>query len=171
MTENKSHQLLIRMCGVALFGALSYLLTALARIPYAGGNGYFNFGDAVDLLVAMVFGPLEGALVGILGGVLSDLTMGYAAYAPFTLAAKGLMGLVAGYLYIVLKNRKYIRFSSLFIGGLLEVLVYLIAYFVFLGAPGIVNSLFDLVQAFGSALLAIPLFLALEKSKVIEKLL
>ena len=96
--------------------------------------------------------------------------MGYVAYAPWTLGAKALMGLVAGLLYNVLKNHKYIRFISLFIGGLMEVGLYMACYYVLLGVGGLAQSPFDLVQAFGSAVITIPLFLLLEKSKVLERL-
>jgi uncharacterized membrane protein len=159
-----------RMAAVAIFGALSYVLTAFAAIPYAGGAGYFNFGDIIDLLAALLLGPLEGALVGILGGALSDLSMGYAIYAPWTILAKGLLGAVSGLLYIVLKKHKVMRFSSLFVGAILEILAYLPCYLLYLGEAGLVNSLFDCVQSFGSAFLVLPLFLLLEKTRVFSRL-
>jgi len=157
------------MSAVAVFGALSFVMTAFLKIPYAGGAGYFNFGDIVNLLASMVLGPLEGALIGILGGALSDLFLGFGVYAPWTVLAKGLMGLTTGLLYNVLKNKNILRFVSPFVGGTFEVLAYLLCYYVLLGQEGIVNSAFDCVQAYGSAILAIPLFLALDKAKVVER--
>lgn len=163
------HQTILRMSLVAGLGALSFVLSAFCAIPYPGG-GYFNFGDIVNLLAAIALGPLEGACVGIIGGVLSDFMTGYLVYAPFTVLAKGLMGAVAGLLYIVLKNHKTMRFSSLFVGALIDVLSYMIAYYVIIGVGGLINSAFDCIQAFGSAICVIPLYLLLEKSKALEHL-
>jgi uncharacterized membrane protein len=118
--ERSTHQKILRLTGVAVFAALSFVLTRFAAIPYAGGAGYFNFGDVVTFFVAMAYGPVEGALVGIIGGTMSDLTAGYAAFAPWTLMAKGVMGLLTGLLYIVLKNHKIVRFVSPFIGKKLD---------------------------------------------------
>jgi uncharacterized membrane protein len=165
METSKEHRLIARMSAVALLGALSFVLTALCRIPYGGGAGYFNFGDVVDFVGALLLGPIDGALIGIVGGTLSDLFLGYAVFAPWTLLAKGLMGLVSGFLYIVLKKHKIIRFTSLFAGACLEVLSYMLSYYLYFGYGGLINSAFDCVQAFGSAILAIPLYLALEKAK------
>jgi len=165
MGTSKEHRLIARMSAVAIFGALSFVLTALFPIPYAGGAGYFNFGDVIDLLGAILLGPIEGALIGIVGGALSDLFLGYAIFAPWSILAKGLMGSVAGLLYLVLKKHKIIRFTSLFVGATFEILAYMLCYIANFGLPGLVNSAFDCIQAFGSAILAIPLYLALEKAK------
>lgn len=155
---------------VAVYSALSFVLTAYASIPYAGGNGYFNFGDIVNLLAAITLGPVEGACVGIIGGVLSDLSSGFAMYAPWTILAKGLLGAASGLLYIVLKNKKIIRFSSLFVGATLEVLSYMCAYYVLAGVGGLISSAFDCVQAFDSAIIVIPLYLLIEKTGVLNRL-
>lgn len=169
MATSSEHHLIVHMSAVAIFGALSFVLTAFCQIPYAGGAGYFNFGDIVNLVSALLLGPFEGALVGILGGTLADLFSGYVMYAPWTLLAKGLMGLAAGGLYIVLKNKHFWRFTSLFSGATLEILSYMIGYLVLLGNGGLLSSAFDCIQAYGSAIVAIPLFLALEKTKVSER--
>lgn len=164
------HETIRRMAFVAAFAALSYILTAFPSISYAGGAGYFNFGDIINLLAGLVLGPLDGALVGILGGTLSDLSMGYVMYAPWTFLAKGLLGMASGFLYIVLKKHKILRFSSVFVGAALEVCAYIPCYLLYVGTPGLMNSLFDCVQAFGSAIVVIPLFLLLEKTRVLSLL-
>ena len=112
MAKSREHTLIAKMSAVAVFGALSFVMTAFLKIPYAGNAGYFNFGDIVTLLASMVLGPIEGALIGIVGGALSDLFLGYAFYAPWTILAKGLMGLATGFLYSVLKNKKGLRFIA-----------------------------------------------------------
>jgi uncharacterized membrane protein len=164
MARNSEEQLIAKMSAIAVLGALSFVLTAFAKIPYAGGAGYFNFGDIIDFVAAALLGPYAGAAVGILGGSLADLFLGFPLYAPWSVLAKGLLGLTAGFLYNVLKKKKIIRFTSFFVGATFEVLAYLLCYYVLLGLPGLINSVFDCVQAFGSAIIAIPLFLALERA-------
>jgi uncharacterized membrane protein len=168
MERSKEHRLIARMSAVAIFGALSFVLTAFLPIPYAGGAGYFSFGDTIDLVGSLLLGPVEGALIGIIGGAFSDLFLGYTLFAPWTVLAKGLMGLISGFLYIVLKKHKIIRFSSLFIGATFEILVYMLCYYINFGFAGMLSSAFDCVQAYGSAILASLLYLALEKAKVDE---
>ncbi len=152
------------MCAVALLSALSYVLTAYCAIPYAGGFGYFNFGDIVDLLAAFLLGPLEGMFVGMLGGVISDLAMGYGAFALWTLLAKGLLGLAAGLGFALLRPRRAARFLGGVIGAILEILTYMLAYFLMEGTGALYQSAFDAIQALGSLALAIPLYLLLEKA-------
>lgn len=165
--ERNERQTIRRMTFVAVFGALSYLLTAFAKIPYFAG-GYFNFGDVINFFVSIALGPLEGALVGILGGALGDLTTGYAIYAPWTILAKGLLGISSGLLYIVLKNKKIIRFSPLFVGAIFDVISYLPAYWILIKEGWFLNSLYDCIQAFGSAILVIPLYLLVEKTGILK---
>jgi len=168
MERSKEHRLIARMSAVAVFGALSFVLTAFCQIPYASGAGYFNFGDVIDLVGAILFGPVEGALIGIIGGTFSDLFLGYMIFAPWSILAKGLMGLISGLLYIVLKKHKLLRFISLFVGATFEILVYMLCYYLNFGMAGLLSSAFDCVQAYASALIASFLYFALEKAKINE---
>lgn len=168
MEKSKEHRLIARMSAVAVFGTLSFVLTAFCQIPYASGAGYFNFGDVIDLVAAILFGPVEGALIGIIGGAFSDLFLGYMIFAPWSVLAKGLMGLISGLLYIVLKKHKIVRFISLFFGATSEILVYMLCYLLNFGMAGLLSSAFDCIQAYASAFIAIFLYLALEKAKISE---
>lgn len=167
--ERSEHDTILRLSGVAVFSALAYVLTAFCLVPYPGG-GYLNFGDVVTFFVSLAYGPLEGALVGIISGSMGDFTAGYAAYIPFTIAAKGLMGLVTGLLYIVLKKHNIMRFASPFVGATLMILVYMGAYAVLIGKGVYLASAFDCLQGYGMAALSIPLYLAVEKTGLLRKL-
>jgi uncharacterized membrane protein len=169
MKHLSDHGRLVRLCAIAIFGALAFVLTAFCAIPY-GAGGYFNFGDVISLFVAMSFGPLEGALVGIIGGTLGDVFAGYAVYAPFTALAKGLMGLVTGFLWMKLKKHKVIRFVSPYLGSVFMVAIYMIAYAIIIQEGVILSSAFDAVQALVSSSLAIPLYLLLEKTGLIKRI-
>jgi len=160
---------IVRMTYVAIFGALAFVLTLFARIPYPNGQGYLNFGDAVDLLISMSLGPVEGALVGMLAGCLSDFAADSAMFVPWTLLAKGLMGLACGFIFILLRKRKYVRYLAPFIGSALMIITYLVSYYVYFGLQGTFYSLFDLIQGLVCSILACSLHFALEKSGFLKR--
>jgi len=166
---DKTRKTIIRMTYVAIFGALAFVLTLFARIPYPNGQGYLNFGDAVDLLISMTIGPVEGALVGMLAGSLSDFAADSAMFVPWTLMAKGLMGLAAGFLFMLLKKRKILRYAAPFIGSALMVMTYLVSYYVYFGLQGTFYSLFDLIQGLVCSILACSLHFALEKTGILKR--
>lgn len=162
--KNDSRTLIRKMVGVALLGALSYVFTAFLAIPYAGGAGYFNFGDLVDMIAAMLLGPIEGMCVGIIGGTLADITGGYVMFAPWTLAAKGLLSLVTGLLYHFLKGKGWIKYISPFAGAVFGVVMYIPAYIIIYGAESVMASTpFDCIQCFGSAIITVGVMIPILK--------
>ena len=80
----------------AVMIALVAVVTRFLAVPV--GAGYFNFADMAIYFVAFTFGPWIGLLAGGIGAALADLSVGYAAFAPLTLMAHGVQGLVAGWL-------------------------------------------------------------------------
>lgn len=166
---SSEHSRIVRMCLIALFGALSFVLTAFCQIPYAGGAGYFNFGDVVALFASMALGPIEGMAIGIIGGAFGDLFLGYAAFAPFTLLAKGLMGLLSGLVFHLLRKQKIWRFIAPYLGSILMILVYMIAYMVIYGKGVYLSSAFDCVQGAVCSSLSIPLYLVMEKTGLLKR--
>lgn len=79
-----------KMIYIALFTALTTVLTMFPRIPW--GGGYLHAGDSMILLSAISMGPTAGVFVGAIGSSLADVFSGYASYAVFTFLIKGLMG-------------------------------------------------------------------------------
>ena len=148
-----SHRNSLRDCAlIATLGGLAFVVSAVFPIPYPWG-GYFNFGDAFILTSSMLFGPLIGAGVGILSGVLSDASAGYFLFIPFTILAKALLGLGAG----LFREKKIFKYVMPFFGCAAEVLIYLLAYLLLYGSAGLLSSAFDCLQAFGCLLLSFPL--------------
>ena len=88
----------------ALMAAMVCAATTAIRIPSPTG-GYVNAGDGVVLLCGWLLGPWYGAAAAGVGSLLTDLTMGYAAYAPGSLVIKGLDAMAAGLLYRFLGRR------------------------------------------------------------------
>ena len=83
----------------AVLIALSSLLTMFTKIPVPGIRGYFNVGDAVIMLAALLLGRKEGTLVGAIGPALADLLLGYAVFVPITFLVKGIEGFLVATIY------------------------------------------------------------------------
>ena len=81
---------------IAVVAAFSIVTALLLPIPIAPTGGYFSFSDIAVLFVAFTFGPITGLVAGGVGAALADVSAGYAQFAPITLVAHGLEGLVAG---------------------------------------------------------------------------
>ncbi len=163
------NKILFRIAVTGVFAALCFVLTAFCQIPYAGGAGYLNFGDIATLFIAMALGPIEGMIVGMIGGSMGDLFLGYAAYAPFTLLAKGIMGISSGFLFLLLKKHKIVRFISPFVGATLMIGIYMIAYASLQGKGVYLSSAFDCIQGYGMAILSIVIYLPIEKSGILSR--
>lgn len=84
------------LAAAAVFIALTFVVTRYTVIPIPATKGYFNLGEVVIYIAALVFGPVVGALAGGVGSGLADLAGGYQQFAPFTLVIKGIEGLVVG---------------------------------------------------------------------------
>jgi uncharacterized membrane protein len=85
---------LIKLTLSAIMAALVCVATLLIRIPNPMG-GYFNVGDVMIFVSALVFGPIVGGIAGGVGSALADL-IGFPVFAPFTLVVKGVEGVLAG---------------------------------------------------------------------------
>jgi len=79
-----------------LMAALTFVVTRAFVIPIPQTKGFFNVGEAAVFTAAVLFGPRIGAIAGGLGSALADLSLGYAAFAPYTLVIKGVEGYVVG---------------------------------------------------------------------------
>ena len=76
--------------------ALVFLATYFTRIPTPLPGGYFNLGDTVIIIAAIVLGRKSGLLAGAVGSFLADIAYGAFIFAPITLVVKGLEGYIAG---------------------------------------------------------------------------
>lgn len=93
--------------------ALAATLTALVCVgsaslafplPYLG---WFTPGDALVMLVGVLFGPVIGLFSGGIGSALADIVVGFGRFAPYTFIAKGGEGFISGLpLYLILFARR-----------------------------------------------------------------
>ena len=106
----------------ATFSALVFIATAIFQLAITATGGYFNFGESMVYLAALVGGPLVGLVSGAVGSSLSDIITGYGIFAPGTFVIKGIEGYVAGYIFLKLRRLNkdqikavYIFFSAAFL--------------------------------------------------------
>ena len=98
----------------AIFTALVCVATMVIQTYVPATQGFFNIGESMIYLAAILFGPFVGAFAGGVGAMIADLLTGYAIYAPATLVVKACEGAAVGYLvnkkpaFISSKSWKYI---------------------------------------------------------------
>jgi len=80
----------------AAFTALVCVVTMLFSIYVPGTKGFFNIGESMVFLSALLFGSFVGAFAGGVGSMLADLLLGFPHYAPATLIIKACEGAVVG---------------------------------------------------------------------------
>ena len=88
----------LKLALAAIFGALAAAVTASLVIPIVATSGYFNLGEAVVYVAALIFGPFVGAFAGGSIAIADVLVPGAAQFAPGTLVIKGLEGAIVGFL-------------------------------------------------------------------------
>lgn len=91
----------------AISTALVSVATMVFSIYVPKTEGFFNIGETMIYVTAMLFGPLTGAFAGGVGSMIADILLGYPHFAPATLAIKACEGGVVGIL-----ARKTPKFSS-----------------------------------------------------------
>jgi uncharacterized membrane protein len=95
------------LAATAVFTALVCIVTIIFSIYVPATEGFFNIGESMVFLSALLFGPLVGAFAGGVGSMLADLFLGFPYYAPATLVIKACEGGIVG----MLKKRNP-KFSS-----------------------------------------------------------
>lgn len=97
MSNQSEARQLVRVGIIAAFATLAFIGTIILRIPIPATGGYFNLGDSFVMLAGLLYGPLAGGLVGMIGPAAAD-AVGYPPYILATAVVKGLEGLAVGYL-------------------------------------------------------------------------
>lgn len=97
MTELKTMSP-VNLAVAAVFTALVCVVTIIFSIYVPATEGFFNIGESMVFLSALLFGPFVGAFAGGVGSMLADLFLGFPHYAPATLIIKACEGGVVGIL-------------------------------------------------------------------------
>ena len=133
-------------------------------------NGYVHIGDSIVLLCGWLLGPLWGFFAAGLGSALADFLLGYAVYAPVSFLIKGLMAMVAFYIFSLLAGKRHMVFARILSAALAEV-VMIVGYYLFdgfiYGFAGFLASLPGYsFQAIAGIVLGVALIRLLEKTKL-----
>ncbi|MDA4120231.1 MAG: ECF transporter S component, partial [Thaumarchaeota archaeon] len=86
-----------KLAATAVFTAFVAAVTMAFSVFIPATKGYFNIGEVMVYIVAILMGPYIGAFAGGVGSAISDAILA-PQYAPGTLVIKGLEGLIVGYL-------------------------------------------------------------------------
>jgi uncharacterized membrane protein len=95
MPERSEVKQLVNVGIIAAFATLSFIGTLVIRIPIPATGGYFNLGDTFVMIAALLYGPLIGGLVGLIGPAMAD-AVGYPQFILATAVVKGLEGALVG---------------------------------------------------------------------------
>ncbi len=88
----------VNLATTAIFTALVCVATVIFSIYVPATHGFFNVGESMVFLAALLFGPVVGAFAGGVGSMFADVFLGYLHYAPATLVVKACEGAVVGWL-------------------------------------------------------------------------
>ncbi|MDD2481714.1 MAG: ECF transporter S component [Lutispora sp.] len=139
---------------LGLFMAFLVIATTIFRFPVPTFNLYFNLGESVIYLVALIFGGPAGAIIGGVGSALSDVLGGYPVWAPITLVIKGIEGFIVGIL-----ARKFNPYIAVAAGAIFMMIGYATAAGILYGVGAVpVELAGDFVQVFIGGVIAIPLY-------------
>jgi uncharacterized membrane protein len=114
------------LAATAVFTALVFVATVVFSIYVPATEGFFNIGESMVFLSAILFGPLVGAFAGGVGSMLADLFLGFPHYAPGTLIIKACEGAVVGLIKKrnpKFSSKRYWRLFTLFLGVLVGVML------------------------------------------------
>lgn len=148
---------------LAVLIALVAVLTLLVRVP-TPARGYVNLSDAAITFAGLAFGPWIGAIAGGAGTAIADMLGGFAPYAPISLLAHGVQGLLVG---LMAGGSRDIRRMILawLAGAIAMVAGYLLGGTVYVGFPLAVAEVpLNAMQTIVGALVGIPLVFAVRKA-------
>jgi uncharacterized membrane protein len=160
-TTKTYHSIALKIALGAIFAALVAVATLTFVIPIPATSGYFNLGEVLIYVAALLFGPFVGLIAG--GDAAIADTLVAAQFAPGTLAIKALEGFLVGYLTKAL-NKKIKSLTicatiAIIIGGFEMVTGYFIYETLALGYPAELALLevpFNTVQMLVGLVIAIP---------------
>jgi len=97
----------LKIAAAAVFTPLVCIATMIFSVYVPHTRGFFNIGETMVYITALLFGPLTGAFAGGVGSALADILLGYTQYWPGTLIIKACEGAIVGFL-----GRKLPKFKS-----------------------------------------------------------
>ncbi|MHA1584106.1 MAG: ECF transporter S component, partial [Promethearchaeota archaeon] len=161
----------------SIMTALVTVSTMFIQIPTPATNGYFNIGEAIIFITAIIFGPYIGGFAGGVGSALADLIGGWYPYVPITFIVKGLEGLIIGYISQKMRNNPnfiidfFKKSLAILAGAPIMVIGYMLSEYYILnyGAEAFVEVPVNILQAVVGLIIAIPVVKILQKSGALDQ--
>jgi uncharacterized membrane protein len=166
--ERSNFGVSIKLTLATVFAALVFIVTSqIPPIPIPATSGYFNVGETIIYVAALLFGSAVGALSGGIGAMLADIYLGFGVFAPGTLVIKGIEGAIVGFLNLRLRyitNRTLRAVVSIIAGGLEMVTGYFLYEQLVLGsALAFAEVPFNIVQMLVGLAIAVPIMHAVQR--------
>lgn len=98
MVQKTSASTAVRLALAAVSTSLVCVATMIFSVYVPATRGFFNVGETMIYIAALLFGPVTGAFAGGVGSSLADVLLNYWYYAPATLVIKACEGAVVGIL-------------------------------------------------------------------------
>ncbi len=162
LRKETSSTVLIAMA--AVMAALVCITTVLIQVPIPATDGFFNIGDAMVMVAALIGGPIVGAFAGGIGSSFADLLGGWYVWVIPTLIIKGMEGFLTG--WILRRGEQNVQNVVLawIIGGLEMVFGYFLVQVYMYGlSAAMVELPFNFVQMAVAGIVGIPLSQALKR--------
>ncbi|MCI8609572.1 MAG: ECF transporter S component [Firmicutes bacterium] len=139
MTENSDKTRSLVM--TALMAALVFVATYLIKIPNPATGGYSHMGDCMIFLAVIMLGRKNGAMAAALGGALSDLLAGAAAWILPTLVIKYVMAFIMGTIIKENPESRKLELVGAATGGVFQIIAYTLVKVVMIGVGPAVASI------------------------------
>lgn len=151
-----------KIAAAAIFASIVAAATLLFIVPIPATSGYFNLGETLIYVAALLFGPFVGGVAGA-GASIAD-TLVAVQYAPGTFTIKATEGFLVGFLTKKI-NQKTKRLTlsatiAIVIGGLEMVAGYFLYETLILSYPVAAAALeipFNIVQMSVGLVIAVPI--------------
>ena len=150
---------------LALLTAINVVVSRIFIIPMPLTHGNINLCDAIIYLVALLYGPVAGGIVGGLSGFLLDLLGGYGQFMLFSLVVHGLEGFFVGLVFRYWNLGNQIVKAA--VAGAIGVLLMVAGYFVtntvlYTFAAGLASLFTNTIQGVVGVVIAIVLLPGLQ---------
>jgi len=149
MLQQKSATTSIRLALVAVSTALVCVATMIFSIYVPQTRGFFNLGETMVYIVALLFGPFIGSFAGGVGSMFADVLLGYYHYAPATLVIKAVEGGVVGFLgkkkrpLLEAHTKLEWKIFTAEIGVLIGILIGLVGFLYYSGSVEVYSGIFS----------------------------
>ena len=125
----KAHSLTGKELSITIiFTAFVCVATCVLKVDIPQTKGYFNIGDTMVYVTALLFGPYVGGIAGGVGASLADVILAAPWYAPGTLVIKAAEGFLVGYISHkanpIEKKRRAWRIITIVVGVALAFILY-----------------------------------------------